>query len=338
MKNLFIDTNIWLSLYHFSNDDLVQFNKLKERIGTEINLIIPIQVYHEIIRNRETKLKDSLKEFSITSIPYPAFCKGYEEYEPFKNDYNAIIQRFNSWNQRIKEDIKNRRLPADITIREFFERVNILNCDEFVEKAVIRYKVGNPPGKENKYGDAINWECLLSVVPDNEDLYFISADKDYQSILFKGQLDSYLGLEWNSKKNSKIYFYTNLVSFLSEHIKDIELQTEREKQSLIDQLSNSISFQNTHGIIAMLSKYSGWTESQIEQMCLAAEENEQVNRILSDKDIFLFYSNLLSHLDYDKLEDSATKRVMYIYYGDAIEGYTYEEDYDEDEYPTDMFG
>ena len=31
MKNLFIDTNIWLSLYHFTNDDLTQFQKLGKR-------------------------------------------------------------------------------------------------------------------------------------------------------------------------------------------------------------------------------------------------------------------------------------------------------------------
>ena len=29
MKYLFLDSNIWLSLYHFSSDDLEQFAKLK---------------------------------------------------------------------------------------------------------------------------------------------------------------------------------------------------------------------------------------------------------------------------------------------------------------------
>ena len=44
MKNLFIDSNIWLSLYHFTNDDLVQFGKLKELNGTDIKLFVPQQV------------------------------------------------------------------------------------------------------------------------------------------------------------------------------------------------------------------------------------------------------------------------------------------------------
>ena len=36
MKNVFIDTNIWLSLYHFTNDDLSQFEKFKNMIGSSM--------------------------------------------------------------------------------------------------------------------------------------------------------------------------------------------------------------------------------------------------------------------------------------------------------------
>lgn len=59
MKNLFIDSNVWLSLYHFTNDDLAQFGKLKEILGQDIKLYIPKQVYDEVLRNREAKLKDA---------------------------------------------------------------------------------------------------------------------------------------------------------------------------------------------------------------------------------------------------------------------------------------
>lgn len=65
MKYVFIDTNVWLSLYHFTNDDLSQFEKLKDMLGESINLIIPQQVYNEIIRNREAKIIDALKSFEL---------------------------------------------------------------------------------------------------------------------------------------------------------------------------------------------------------------------------------------------------------------------------------
>ena len=66
MMNLFLDSNIWLSLYHFTNDDLEQFEKLKDMVNKSIRLFVPQQVYREIVRNRESKLKDALKCFDIS--------------------------------------------------------------------------------------------------------------------------------------------------------------------------------------------------------------------------------------------------------------------------------
>ena len=43
MKNLFIDSNIWLSLYHFTNDDLAQFSKLKDMVNKSIR---PVSYTH----------------------------------------------------------------------------------------------------------------------------------------------------------------------------------------------------------------------------------------------------------------------------------------------------
>lgn len=210
MKNLFIDSNIWLSLYHFTGDDLAQFEKLKELIGTDIKLYIPQQVHDEVTRNREVKLKDALKAFEISPIQYPAFCKGYEEFSPFSDDFNDIKKRFKTWRAKIETDIKNRNLPADQTIKNFFDVCDLIPCDEVVDKAYSRYKIGNPPGKDNKYGDAINWECLLNTVPDGEDLYLISSDKDYCSQLFDDMFNPFLKDEWERRKGSSIIFYSQL--------------------------------------------------------------------------------------------------------------------------------
>ena len=310
MKNLFIDSNIWLSLYHFTNDDLAQFGKLKEIIGQDIKLFIPKQVYDEVIRNREAKLKDAFKSFEIKAIQYPAFCKEYDEYEKFNSDYSDLIKRHKAWSKKIKVDMQNQNLPADTTIRDFFDASGLIECDDYVEKAYTRYRIGNPPGKDNKYGDAINWECLLATVPHEEDLYLISSDKDYRSEFFDDTLNPFLTNEWEQKKNSTIHFYTNLVPFLNEHFKDIQLRTEQEKQELIARLINSPNFESTHGIIAMMNKHSGWTESQVEDICSAVDNNTQVGWILGDDDILNFYSRLLSKVKYEDLPDGATKGVM----------------------------
>ena len=289
LKNVFIDSNIWLSLYHFTNDDLSQFSKLKDINGRDIKLFITQQVYDEVQRNREVKLKDAFKSFEVKPLQYPVFCKGYEEFAQFNNDYDNLTRRYRTWKQKIDEDIKNRSLPADRTIQELFEASSLLPCDSYVEKAYHRYRIGNPPGKDNKYGDAINWECLLESVPNGEDLFFISADKDYRSELFDDRLNSFLENEWRKRKNSNIFFYKSVVTFLNQHLRDIQLKTEEEKQELIEKLKSSPNFTTTHGIIAMLNNHSGWTDSQIEDICVAADNNSQVSRILGDPDIFYFY-------------------------------------------------
>lgn len=310
MKNLFIDTNIWLSLYHFTNDDLTQFEKLKEYIGDSINLIVPQQVYDEIIRNREAKIKDALKDFVFKAPSYPVFCKGYDEYNEISEKVSNIIDRFKEWKSVINDDIQTQKLPADKIIASFMKKVNLIPCTNIVKKAYNRYLIGNPPGKDNKYGDAINWECLLENVDNGEDLYFISADKDYSSLLDSKKLNNFLAQEWENKKESKIIFYTNLVDFLNEHVKDIELQTEKTKDRLINRLFCSPSFQSTHSIISKLSEYSGWSEQQIEDLCSIVIDNGQVYRILGDDDVYCFYKALVSKFGYDDLDDCAIKKVI----------------------------
>lgn len=310
MKNLFIDSNIWLSLYHFTNDDLAQFSKLKDMVNKSIRLFVPQQVYDEITRNREAKLKDALKSFDIKAFCFPAFCKGYSEFETVKNAYNDFMNKANTWKKRIDADIETHHLPADETITQIFETVWLIPCQDYVDKAYMRYRIGNPPGKDNKYGDAINWECLLANVPNGEDLYFISADKDYCSDITDGRIKDFLRLEWRNAKGSEIHYYKNLVPFLTENISDIKLETETEKQRLIDQLSNSGNFQSTHATIAMLKMFSGWTEDQIEKLCTIAEDNTQVSWILKDPDVFEFYSHILSEKNVESLPDSAAKRIL----------------------------
>lgn len=310
MKNLFIDSNIWLSLYHFTNDDLAQFSKLKDMINKSIRLFVPQQVYDEITRNREAKLKDALRAFDVKAIQFPAFCKAYDEFEPTTSAYKTLMQLVKTWKQKIDEDIRNHSLPADTVISEIFKTIEFSPCESYVDKAYNRYRIGNPPGKDNKYGDAINWECLLATVPDGEDLYFISADKDYCSELLDGEIKEFLSLEWNKTKNSKIHFYKNLVPFLTENLTDIKLEAENEKERLIERLSWSGSFQSTHSTIALLNLYSGWTDAQIEEICSAAENNSQIAWILRDSDVFEFYTHILSGKNSENLPDSATKRIL----------------------------
>lgn len=308
--NLFIDSNIWLSMYHFSNDDLREFGKLKQHLGRGIKLYFTQQVWDEFLRNREIKLQDTLKKFQLEKMQYPVFSKECPEYEAFNQSYKQVYNNFLAWKKSIMEQIEQRSLPADVIIREIVDLSERIDSNSFVEQAQLRYRKGNPPGKNDSYGDAINWECLLDKIPEGEDLYFISADKDYRSVLFDEKLHPFLAIEWEKKKRSKIHFYTSLTAFFRENISDIQLSMETEKQKLIDQLSDSTCFVTTHGVVAMMNRFSGWNEAQIEEICSAAESNFQVNWILLDDDIQGFFCKLLSDVEYTKLSDCATKRII----------------------------
>lgn len=310
MKNVFIDTNIWLSLYHFTNDDLSQFEKLKDMLNISINLILPQQVSNEILRNREAKVLDALKSFDMKKPKYPVFCKAYEDFEQLNKDITSVISRFKEFRKNIESQITSNELPADKTLKNFFSVIEIIPSESYIEKAYNRYRIGNPPGKDNKYGDAINWECLLDTVPPNEDLYFISADKDFHSLVDERKMNPFLIEEWSVKKNSKIYFYSSLVDFLNEHVKAIQLEDETKKQKLILDLYNSQNFESTHGIIASLRKYSGWTEQEVEKLSAALIYNNQINWIITDSDVWDFYSTILSNSNYEKLPDCATKEAI----------------------------
>ena len=130
-------------------------------------------------------------------------------------------------------------------------------------------------------------------VPNGEDLYFISSDKDYSSLFDEKQFHPFLEKEWEDKKGSKIIFFKSLVEFLKMHVKDIELHAESYKDELIEELRFSRSFAYTHKIITDLNEYSEWSRRQIEDMCAAAVKNNQVSWLLGDDDVYSFYKQLL---------------------------------------------
>jgi len=311
MKHLFIDSNIWLSLYHFTNDDLSQFRRLKDLIDGDINLLIPTQVCDEVIRNRDSKIKEMLKDFKTFTIKFPAFAKNYAEYDSFFNQYKELQTRHRDWIIKIEEDIETHNLPADIVINDFFNSVQLLDCsEEIIRLAELRFKSGNPPGKDNKYGDAINWECLLKNVEPNNDLYLVSADKDYSSVISESRLNNFLLQEWKGKKNAEVYFFSSLTSFLDIHINQIRLETESKKEELISHLIDSHSFNETHLLIEKLNQYSDWTPIQIEKLLMAAYNNFQVSYIIRDEDVLSFYSKILKNANDDQSYKEEVEKML----------------------------
>src|SRR5262245_19658987 len=75
--NIFIDTNIWLSFYHFSSDDLEELRKLGVLLEKRtVRVHLPEQVVEEFRRNREAKFVDAMKRFKDEKLSdeFPQLC------------------------------------------------------------------------------------------------------------------------------------------------------------------------------------------------------------------------------------------------------------------------
>lgn len=303
--HLFIDTNIFLSFYHFSSDDLEELGKLGVLVRQEnVNLLLPDQVVTEFRRNRANKIAQALKDLrgQQLRLQFPQLCSEYEEYTRLRQCQKEYQQHHAELIGRVEEDITNESLKADVTIRGLFDVAScIITSSEIVERARLRCEIGNPPGKRGSLGDAINWESLLEAVPDGEELHFISDDKDYCSALDDGLFDPFLLDEWAMKKRSAVSFYKRLSSFFKKEFPDISLADELEKDGLIGQLAASESFRETHAVIRRLSAYSDFSHAQINDIVSSAVSNNQVCWIIGDPDVEMFLQSVVQGRE-DKIE------------------------------------
>lgn len=294
---LFIDTNVYLSFFHLTSDDLEELNKLSVMLKqNQITLLLPHQVVEEFERNREIKIADALKRLrdQRLNLQFPQLCKDYPEYAILRSLQRQYEEVHPNLIELIIQDVSEHNLKADKTISELFEQANDIKINEdIVRKAQFRIEIGNPPGKKGSLGDAINWEIILENTPDGTDLYFVTDDRDFISVLNENSLKEFLIEEWKKKKQSKIHYYSRLSLFFKEHFPDIKLASELEKEILIKSLASSGSFARTHSVIAGLSKCSDFTSSQRNEIVEAAISNNQIMLILGDSDVNEFMKNII---------------------------------------------
>ena len=296
--NIFIDTNIFLSFYHFSNDDLEELNKLSLLLQQgKTKLYLPEQVVQEFRRNRDNKIADALKQLREQKLDlrFPQFCKEYDEYENLRQLQRNYSKLHAELIKKAIEDIQAENLKADKVIHDLFDNgIAIPENKAINELARNRIAIGNPPGKNGSLGDALNWEALLESVPNGENLYFLTDDKDYASPIDTNVFNTYLFQEWKTLKKSEIVFYRSLSEFFKEHFPKISLASETEKDLDIQSLANSSSFVETHIIISKLNKHSDFTIAQVNAIIDAAITNNQVHWIISDPDVYEFLSKVVA--------------------------------------------
>src|SRR3989344_5358852 len=90
----FIDTNILLAVYSYSDGDPIRLNRILELINSgKLKLFLTEQIIDEFYRNRENKLSVTLKDIeaiSNNSFKVPAFCSEMSEVKEIKINFEKI--------------------------------------------------------------------------------------------------------------------------------------------------------------------------------------------------------------------------------------------------------
>jgi predicted nucleic acid-binding protein len=309
MLHVFVDTNIFLSLYAFTDDNIEELKKLIALIKQgELKIYISTMVNQEFHRNRDKKIQESLGNFEkfSTSLSIPRFMEHHGEVKELQSLLKESREKHASLIEKSKAEIANLNLAADKLFLELTEAATLIAISEEMDAcARRRLDRGNPPGKDGSLGDRLNWEMLLSEVPANEDLHILSRDKDFSSPWGSDVPNSFLSMEWKARKNATLSLYPGLRSFVKKHYPAIELAADIEKKFAIKSLVESTSWQKTHAAISKLAPLiTDFSKEEANEIFRALLENSEIRSIIKDDYVYSFYQDLLvDHWDALDRED-----------------------------------
>ncbi|MEH2475949.1 putative nucleic acid-binding protein [Nitrobacteraceae bacterium AZCC 2161] len=148
MKTLFIDTNVFLSFYHLTNEDIEELKKLVVLIDKgQITLLLTDQVKDEIRRNRGNKIIDGMKQLQQAKfqLPFPAFAKVFAEYSELRDLLKKADKKHAELVAKITADAKAKALNADVLIDDLIKKAKLISADDEVYlEALQRVRLGKP--------------------------------------------------------------------------------------------------------------------------------------------------------------------------------------------------
>jgi rRNA-processing protein FCF1 len=316
MNVVFVDTNVLLSFYAFTSDDLVQLEKLVAELkAKKIRLLITDQVYDEFRRNREGKIAEALKNFvdraGIDS--FPRMIQHYDEFKALSDAAEQYKKLRSAIAKHLESDIQKKTLPADAIVDEILSVAGIIeSTPEIIDSARLRMSIGKPPGKKGSLGDAINWELLLQSCEAPCDLHIVTNDKDFLSPVSGLRLNEYLADEWRARCKGEVKVFSTLRDMLKAVAPDIQLSVAAntvpvaaksqsnpisdDESSYIEDgvnfLANSANFRRTHAAIEQMPNIRILSPDQVARLFRASVENNDIAWIHSDDDVQRFFRAL----------------------------------------------
>lgn len=311
MLHIYIDTNVLVRFFAYSNDALTEIEKLLALIKSKaVHSYTTEQTIDEYLRNRDRELSEAIKRLDsiTTSVELPRFAHAFDEASKLLESIKAVKAAKSDLMNKVKESLSQGSLKADQIIDEILSSSELISrTGDIIFLAELRAKLGNPPGKSG-LGDQINWECLLSKVPDGTDLHIISRDSDYSSKDDRSRISRFLMREWQLKKKAEAKLYNGLSEFTQQHFPNIKVPSDAVKIAALKKLISSGSFANTHQQIAHLEEiFDEITGVDATHLMQAMIDNDQIHSIKNDIDVKTFYKKLFDkhYLDIPSEMESA---------------------------------
>lgn len=235
MPKIFIDTNLFLSLYECTED----IGEIWTDIGKcAPHLVVPDVVTDEFIRNRDRILEyryRQIKNAEISVYEPPAFLRltaASSHLRRLGDDYNQNLEK-------LAADLQSMitRSETDPIFQAFGELIAhpevmlLRRTGDQVERAHRRKLIGNPPKSDRRFtiGDELIWEMILDSVLD--DLIFITRDMTYQNHI------TFLTAEFREQTQKSITIGGNIsvaLNLIGERASEALLRCEREQQTAVE--------------------------------------------------------------------------------------------------------
>ncbi len=302
IKHIFIDTNIYLSLYELTKSDLKKFETILQKIEDgNIALLLPDIVKTEFYNNRERILKTTLDQLeayknSVSNQPISKII-----YNPkSKKKINEAIKLFSttieSEIKKFQTDALDNKLEVDIFIEKLFGKSILLSKQpDTVQKARERKELGAHPLSDKNINDQLIWEMLLKYNDSIfTNLYFVGVDGDFKCQLDGKRFNLQLHKEWKEKTKGTVTLFTDLASISKELQITLKDESKRLFTKYKEELINSGSFSQTHICIEQLNKHFDFLcINDAKDILHSALQNNQIGFIINDEDIESFIQKIL---------------------------------------------
>lgn len=296
-QHAFFDASVFLSLYQLSPKDLEGLNKLVELVDADqLVVFLPSQVEDEHRRRRAKVVADVLKALREANlqVALPAMARETAEFVALAEAMDAARKTRECLAETLLTKAAAQVLPADVFLMRLFKGATKLACSAVIEAAQTRHALGNPPGKKDSLGDAVNWEALLRYVPDHQDLSLVTSDADFASPLDRQAPDEFLAREWTSVKGGTLSLYRGLDGYLDDRFPNLRLVTDLRKHLMIEEFLASGSFNETHALVPRLDRYAPFTADEVQRLLVGGLENNQIRWLARDPDVHRFLTRLLA--------------------------------------------